>query len=206
MEAFVYSWSDSTTAKIYVGVHKGSQTDGYVCSSKPMMVEYRKRPTDFTRQIIATGTLNDCAVLEVAIIKQLLKNKNTCYNRAAGKMIINDVHPMLGRTQSDSVKEKVSKANTGRSAWNKGMKMSEKHCEKNRKSKVGIKHSAETKKKMSDSRKGEKHPMWGKKHSAEAKRKQGEKNIGRIASDELRAKRSANAKVYWAKKKEAKNA
>ena len=206
MEAFVYSWSDHKTAKIYVGVHKGSPDDGYVCSSKPMKSEYIQRPEDFTRQIIATGTLNDCAVLEVAIIKQLLKNKGTCYNRAAGKMIINDVHPMLGKSQSKYVKETVRKANTGRSAWNKGMKMSEEYIKINRQSHLGLKASAETKAKMSELRKGEKHPLWGKKHSEETKRKQGLKNIGKIASDELRKIRSENKKAYWVKKKEAENA
>jgi hypothetical protein len=206
MEAFVYSWSDNKTAKIYVGVHKGSQTDGYICSSKPMMAQYRERPTDFTRQIIATGTLNDCAVLEVAIIKQLLKNKDTCYNRAAGKMIINDVHPMLGKKQSDNVKEAVKNANTGRAAWNKGKTMTPEYIEKNRQSHLGLKASDEAKAKMSESRKGEKHPLWGKKHSEETRRKQGAKNIGKVASEALRKLRSENQKEWWRKKKEVLNA
>lgn len=176
MEAFVYSWSDHKTAKIYVGVHKGSQTDGYICSSKPMMAEYRERPTDFTRQIIATGTLNDCAVLEVAIIKQLLKDKAACYNRAAGKMIINDVHPMLGKTHSEQSRKKLSVAHTGVAwdqtrkdafnksrigfiPWNKGIKYQGQPRppevrEKIRIAKTGATASDATKEKMSQNRKG----------------------------------------------------
>jgi len=176
MEAFVYSWSDCKTAKIYVGVHKGAQTDGYICSSKPMMAQYRERPTDFTRQIIATGTLNDCAALEVAIIKQLLKDKGTCYNRAAGKMIINDVHPMLGKTHSEQSRKKLSIAHTGvvwgqarKDAfnksrigfipWNKGIKYQGQPRplevrEKIRIAKTGATASDATKEKMSQNRKG----------------------------------------------------
>ena len=33
-EAFVYCWTDHKTNKLYVGVHKGSINDGYICSSK----------------------------------------------------------------------------------------------------------------------------------------------------------------------------
>lgn len=43
MEAFVYVWTDTGTNKIYVGVHKGDSNDGYVCSSKYMKAEYKKR-------------------------------------------------------------------------------------------------------------------------------------------------------------------
>jgi len=179
MEAFVYSWSDCTTAKIYVGVHKGSQTDGYVCSSKPMMAEYRKRPTDFTRQIIATGTLNDCAVLEVAIIKQLLKDKNTCYNRAAGKMIINDVHPMLGKTHTQESLKKIS-------ASGKGRKLQDWHVKKLHEGNIGntytlgYKHTKETLKKISDTSKRPK--------SEETKRKISQAHIGKKASPETKEK------------------
>lgn len=167
MEAFVYSWSDNKTAKIYVGVHKGAQTDGYICSSKPMMAEYRERPTDFTRQIIATGTLNDCAVLEVAIIKQLLKNKDTCYNRAAGKMIINDVHPMLGKTHSDATKRKISLNSVG----NKGKSFSNEH-----------------KKKIGDAQIGNKNHMYGKNHDAIVKEKIALTSKSWIRTEEIKQK------------------
>lgn len=69
MEAFVYCWTDHQTNKLYVGSHKGTTDDGYVCSSKHMMKEYKKRPADFTRQIIAEGKLEDIRVLEGKILK-----------------------------------------------------------------------------------------------------------------------------------------
>ena len=68
-EAFVYCWTDMKTSKLYVGWHKGSVDDGYVCSSKPMLEEYYMRPNDFKRQIIASGLSNDMIALESAILK-----------------------------------------------------------------------------------------------------------------------------------------
>ena len=70
-EAFVYCWTDHKTSKLYVGSHKGSTDDGYVCSSKYMMEEYRKRPEDFTRQIVAEGRLDDIRKLESSILKSV---------------------------------------------------------------------------------------------------------------------------------------
>ena len=55
MNSFVYCWTDKKTNMLYVGSHKGSIDDGYICSSKPMMKEYKKRPQDFSRQIVAEG-------------------------------------------------------------------------------------------------------------------------------------------------------
>ena len=71
IEAFVYCWTDHKTGKLYVGSHKGTPDDGYVCSSKYMMEEYKKRPNDFTRQIIAEGTLEDIRKLEAVILKSV---------------------------------------------------------------------------------------------------------------------------------------
>jgi len=69
MKAFVYCWTDHKTNKLYIGSHKGTTDDGYVCSSKHMMKEYKKRPADFTRQIIAEGKLEDIRILEGKILK-----------------------------------------------------------------------------------------------------------------------------------------
>ena len=52
---FVYCWSDKKTAKVYVGIHSGSIDDGYICSSKTMLTEYKQRTTDFSRQILFVG-------------------------------------------------------------------------------------------------------------------------------------------------------
>jgi hypothetical protein len=69
MEAFVYTWTDMKTNKLYVGWHKGSVDDGYICSSKVMLEEYRKRPYDFNREIVATGSTRDMISLESAILR-----------------------------------------------------------------------------------------------------------------------------------------
>jgi hypothetical protein len=215
MEAFVYSWSDHKTAKIYVGVHKGSQTDGYICSSKPMMAEYRERPTDFTRQIIATGTLNDCAVLEVAIIKQLLKDKGTCYNRAAGKMIINDVGPNLGKKFTVEHKKKLSDAKIGKKLTKPRKPITEETRKRLSNSHKGQIQSIEARAKNSAAQKGktisEKQRLQislvhrGKILSNETKQKLSNSHLGKIAwnkgikwSEETKAK----LKAAWVIRKE----
>lgn len=70
MEAFVYVWTDKITNKLYVGVHKGTLDDGYICSSKHMLKEYTQRPETFSRQIIAHGTWDDMRVfLKLEVLK-----------------------------------------------------------------------------------------------------------------------------------------
>ena len=69
MQAFVYCWTDHKTNKLYVGSHKGTEDDGYICSSKHMMIEYKKRPEDFTRQIVANCEVETARKLEGMILK-----------------------------------------------------------------------------------------------------------------------------------------
>ena len=78
-EAFVYCWTDTLTGKLYIGKHKGSENDGYVSSSKYLMEEYRKRPEDFTRTIIASGCDADMISLERAILKSTNAASNTSF-------------------------------------------------------------------------------------------------------------------------------
>lgn len=159
MEAFVYCWTDHRTNKLYVGVHKGTEDDGYVCSSKSMMREYKKRPTDFTRQIIAHGTDVDCRSLESAILKSVdAKMNESFYN-----MHNNDGNFYWKGPRgpfSEEHKAKLADAKRGR-------KISEEHKKKlhegRRKSKnspehaaaviasrIGTKHTDEAKAKMSE--------------------------------------------------------
>ena len=85
MESFVYCWTDHKTQMLYVGSHKGSADDGYVCSSKTMIEQYYNRPNDFTRQILADGTLKDCRNLEHIILNTVdAMHDRQFYNQCNG--------------------------------------------------------------------------------------------------------------------------
>jgi len=84
-EAFLYNWTDTRENKLYVGWHKGSIDDGYICSSKIMLEEYNKRPHDFIRQIIAFGASSDMVSLEATILKSInAKMSDDFYNMHNG--------------------------------------------------------------------------------------------------------------------------
>ena len=79
MEAFVYCWRNKSNRMQYVGWHKGTVDDGYVCSSKVMLSEYRKDPELFERQIIAFGSVKEMMELEHAILDFLDAANNDLY-------------------------------------------------------------------------------------------------------------------------------
>jgi hypothetical protein len=141
MDSFVYCWTDTKTNKIYVGSHKGSDTDGYVSSSKYMMNEYRKRPYDFTRQIIAHGLHRDMLKLESKILQSANAAKSDeFYNKHNN----NGTYSAYG-PKSDKTKEKMRNA------------------------KLGTHRSIETNLKHSKSISGELNHFYGKTHSDEVK-------------------------------------
>ena len=147
MEAFAYCWTDKLTNKLYVGSHRGLIDDGYVCSSKYMMEEYRKRPQDFSRQIIAEGSYADIRSFEAAILKSVNAALNEqFYNKHNGDskfMTTKESHekttqkkklrgdflpennPMYGRRHTEEVKQKHSKRMMGENNPNFGKKFSE---------------------------------------------------------------------------------
>lgn len=151
-EAFVYCWTDRKTNMLYVGCHKGQQDDGYVCSSKWVLEEYNKRPEDFTRQIIAEGTQDDCLMLETSILKSVdAKHNPEYYNQhnGDGKFILKKGHTK--KPWSQERREEFSKT-----------RKSKESVEKWRKSYSSYKPTQETLQKQKENTpRGEKHWMYG---------------------------------------------
>ena len=109
MDSFLYCWTDHRNLMLYVGIHKGSHNDGYVCSSKTMLHEYHNRKQDFTRQILAYGTYEEMCIFETAILKSAKASSNKqFYNRHTnnGKFVNRKCLPQTA--------EKISKSNLGK--------------------------------------------------------------------------------------------
>jgi len=81
---FVYIWRDRKHNRYYVGCHWGTETDGYVCSSRWMNQAYKLRPKDFKRKIIKRGFLDRTQLFkeELRYLNMIKPNeiKNRYYN------------------------------------------------------------------------------------------------------------------------------
>ncbi len=50
--SFIYIWRNKITKQFYIGKHFGDIGDGYICSSKTMLKEYKANPSHFRRKIL----------------------------------------------------------------------------------------------------------------------------------------------------------
>jgi hypothetical protein len=175
INSFVYCWTDLENNKLYIGSHKGDENDGYICSSKLMLKEYKKRPKTFIREIIAKGDYKTIRNFESVLLITL--------NAAIDDNFYN-LHNSDGKFycsgHSDESKKKMSKSQKGR------------------------KHSEETKSRMSDSMKNKKHKSYyGRPMKEETKQKIIDSNKGRKASEETKNKmREARRRYLELKNKE----
>jgi len=107
MDSFAYCWTDIRTDKLYVGVHKDTPTDGYICSSKSMLEDYNKRPNDFVRQILAFGIYKEMLKFEYTLLKSAYAARDPgFYNKHNG-----DGRPYTVK-HSEETKKKLSKPKT----------------------------------------------------------------------------------------------
>lgn len=186
MEAFVYCWTDKKTNKLYVGSHKGSTEDGYICSSKIMLEEYKKRPEDFSRQIVAEGTLADIRKLEAKILQSVNASVNeNFYNKHE-----NDGFFFDGWKKGEMTEEHRAKL----SAAKKGRKLSESHRQNILNNRTGKKNSPEHKKALIESRIGSKHTEESKKKMSESRKnnpmlKELASRAGKISAEKRRLKK-----------------
>jgi len=163
MEAFVYCWTDHKNNMLYVGSHKGNPGDGYICSSKYMLEQYKVRPQDFTRQIVAEGLFADIRKLESMILKSANARTNeSFYNRhendglffdgwKAGEFSEMHLKNMsIAASKRTRTKKHLDSLHAGR----RNSKNSPEHIAATVAARLGSKHTAESKKKISEAKRG----------------------------------------------------
>jgi group I intron endonuclease len=150
MSGFVYRWYDSSNGMYYVGSHKGTVNDGYIGSGKRFSRAYSKRPECFTREIFYVG--EDYRELEEFILDTIDAKSNPAY--------YNLINGSFNCKFSKEQREKISNSLRGKKA------------------------SKEAREKMSASRTGEKNHFYGRTHSEETRRKISEAKKGKYVGDE----------------------
>jgi hypothetical protein len=182
MEAFVYSWTNTATNQLYIGSHKGTPDDGYVCSSKVMLEDYMRDRTVFTRQIIATGSYEDMRAFEATLLNAVDAKKDPqFYNQSNGN------GDFYLKRQTLGARRKISEAKKG----------------KPRPDLVEMNRARRGEKRVVEfDRTGEKNGMFGKKHSEESKKKMSMNSKGKNRqpkSEETKEKMRQAALRRWNK-------
>lgn len=111
-EAFVYCWTNHDNGKKYIGFHKGTEDDGYICSSRSKLFwEEFEAGNNWSRQIIAHGSIEDCQKLERAIFENIDWKSDEYYNLAVGGSVLFSLNNPMYRKE---VREKMSQKLRGR--------------------------------------------------------------------------------------------
>lgn len=144
-DSFLYCWTDHKYNKLYIGVHKGYENDGYICSSKLVKEQIDLRAHDFTRQIIANGNYEQMLKLETIILKTI-NAKHNC-----------DFYNMHNGDGNFYIKQHTEETKRKMSLAAKGKPKSKEHINNMIKSKTGKKikpATEERKRKISIANKG----------------------------------------------------
>jgi len=210
-EAFVYCWTNLTNGKKYVGYHKGDVDDGYICSSKSNLFWQDWKSCDWSRQIIAFGSCEECVKLEYSILNKLDLTSDEWYNNSKGGGIIftEEVKSKMSRTFSDEHKKKLSEAAKKRKRTpehiqklhdgRRNSKNSEEHKEILRNNWLGKKHSEKAKKKMSEAKLNDPENHERMKRAAKISAENRQNN------PEYSKKHSERMKQWWAERKKKLN-
>lgn len=135
MYGFVYIWYDKKHKRYYVGSHKGSFDDGYICSSSWMNKAYKRRPKDFKRRILSIITTNRTDLLaeeqkyldmiqDTELGKKYYNLKKNAYGGFTNQAYIAKRKAQLDVPLSDEHRKNISKALKGK-PWTKKRRESE---------------------------------------------------------------------------------
>ena len=168
---FIYITTNMINGKKYLGQRKFYRNwQEYLGSGKSLLYAIQKYGKEnFVRNIVcicnSLEELNQ-AEHDISVFLNVVKSEDW-YNLKYGG------DSMEGYSPPPEVREKISKANKGKPAPNKGIPMSE-----------------ETKRKQREAQSGERSSWYGRKHTEETKQKIRNKKIGTQASQETKNKMS----------------
>lgn len=102
MDSFVYCWTNKTLNKIYIGYHKGTENDGYVCSSasENFWNDFNNPDYIWERTILYKGLMKECQEIENKMLNELDITSESVYNQKNNLMFNLD----------DEVRKKLSDA------------------------------------------------------------------------------------------------
>ena len=151
---YVYKTTNLINNKFYYGIHSTNDLeDGYIGSGtllKKAIKKYGKN--NFVKEIlIFYNTREEALFAERLIITEHDLNNEMCYNMKNG----GEGGAAKGRMVTEETRNKISNAQ-------KGKRKHSGFSEKRRIAQTGKRHSYATRKKMSDSRKGERNIAFGK--------------------------------------------
>ena len=194
----VYKYTSKTSGKCYIGI---TSINIYRRSQGKGLIGYKRCPTfwraiqkygsnDFELKILHQNLTKEQAdLMEQIEIKKHNSLAPNGYNLQSGgnspEMHIETREKIskssIGKIITKETRKKISKTLTGKHVGEKspcyGKSPSKEVREKISKSLTGRKLSEETKRKMTKSRQGANHPMYGRKHSKASIKKMIEKNI-----------------------------
>jgi hypothetical protein len=83
--SFIYRWFDRKLNKFYIGSHYGNTNDGYLFGGIDIKKEYKERPNDFEREILAYHLVSEYSEIRKIekeyLIKYDVENNDMFYNR-----------------------------------------------------------------------------------------------------------------------------
>ena len=157
---FVYRWYDSYRNMFYIGCHFGYEDDGYICSSNRMRDAYRRKPNDFSREILITNIKSRPETLE-----KEFEYLQQIPDEELGKKYYNLHNHHFGHWSTDEIKSKEIKpkliGNKGKILGPRSQETKDKISKSNKGKKR--KYSKESMESLIKSRKGRIPPNKGKK-------------------------------------------
>lgn len=205
---YTYRITNIKERMYYYGVHscnclpKEDIGVKYFSSSKNKFVKDQKEnPQDYKYKIIKIFSTRVEAVehemflhkkFDVKLHEKFYNNANqtsTGFDTTGKGNYVDENGKTISISREEAKARNLKGATTGKSAWNKGLKMSEEY---NKSHKEKIKNSGR-------SFKGENNPNYGKHHSEETKEKIRQGNIGKTHSEETKEKMSQNrsGEKHW---------
>jgi len=169
-KGFVYIWHDTKRKMFYIGSHKGTEDDGYICSNKRLQTAYSSRPESFKRRILEWVTFSDHGELlsRENYWLSMIKPEELCYKRyynekrvAAGGDIVSTL-PAWKRNQHKQ--RSIEARQRGYRKWLDGVP-SEERTSRAKHARSCVKHP------RGGVFFGEDNPFFGKCHSDETKKK-----------------------------------